>query len=111
MRYVKTVHLKEHIRPAQYFYSLNLVPFRKVSSKRLNIEGTIYNLWAFPKIKKRDYLLAFPLEKIDHFIVLEYTDQQQYLTLPTNKVYKRTDFKMKTRQVEYLFDDIKRADS
>ncbi|EOL45839.1 hypothetical protein I580_01937 [Enterococcus caccae ATCC BAA-1240] len=110
MRYVKTVYLNEYIRPAQYFYSLHLVPFRKVSSKRVNIEGTVYNFWSIPKIKKRDYLLAFPLEKIDHFIVLEYTDPYQYLTLPTNKVYKRTDFKMKKRRVEYIYDDWERAD-
>ena len=104
MRYVKTVHLKEHLRPAQYFYSLQLVPFHKVSSKRLYIEGTIYNLWSFPKIKKKDYLAAFPLEKIDHFLVLEYTDPYQYLTLSSKKNYKLTDFKMETRRVEYIFD-------
>ena len=110
MRYVKTVYLNQHIRPAQYFYSLHLVPFRKISSKRLNIEDTIYNMWSFPKIKKRDYLAAFPLEKIDHFLVFEYTDQYQYLSLSSKKIYQKTDFKMKTRQVEYLFDDWKSAD-
>jgi DNA modification methylase len=86
MRYVKTVRLKHQMRPAQYFYSLHLVPFRRVTSNRINIEGIIYNLWSFPPIKKRDYLAAFPLEKIDHFILLEYTDPVQYLSLSSKKV-------------------------
>ncbi|OTN90304.1 hypothetical protein A5819_002804 [Enterococcus sp. 7E2_DIV0204] len=111
MRYVKTVHLKDHIRPAQYFYSLHLVPFRKVSSKRINIEGTVYNFWSFPKIKKRDYLIAFPLKKIDHFIVFEYVDPYQYLTLSSKKVYQKTDFKMQKKKVEYIYDDWESAES
>ena len=105
MRYVKTVYLKHQVRPAQYFYSLHLIPFRKVSSKRINIEGTIYNFWSFPPVKKRDYLAAFPLEKVDHFIVFEYVYPNQYLQLQPNKIYELTDFKMQTRKIDYPFDD------
>lgn len=106
MRYVKTVHLKYQVRPAQYFYSLHLVPFRKVSSRRINIEGTVYNFWSFPPVKKRDYLAAFPLEKVDHFIVFEYVYPDQYLQLSTSKVYKLTDFKMETRKIDYPSNDL-----
>lgn len=105
MRYVKTVHLNEHIRPAQYCYSFHLIPFRKLPSKRINIEGTVYNFWSFPPVKKRDYLAAFLLEKIDHFIVFEYIYPNQYSLLSTSKVYKLTDFKMETRKIDYPFDD------
>jgi hypothetical protein len=105
MRYVKTVHLKHQVRPAQYFYSLHLVPFRKVSSKRINIEGTIYNFWSFPPIKKRDYVAAFPLEKIDHFLIFEYIYPKQYLQLRTDKIYKVSDFRMEPKKIEYIYDD------
>ncbi|OEG16187.1 hypothetical protein BCR25_18510 [Enterococcus termitis] len=105
MRYVKTVHLKHQVRPAQYFYSLHLVPFRKVSSRRINIEETVYNFWSFPPVRKRDYLAAFPLERIDHFIVFEYLEARQYLQLRTDKIYRLKDFKMQPRKIDYPFDD------
>lgn len=102
MRFIKRVELNSPTRPAQFFYSLKLIPFRRLISKRIDIEGTVYNFWLFPSKNKRKYIAAFPVENVNHFLVFEYREISQCY-LSTQKEYKLSDFDMEKPIVKMVY--------
>lgn len=91
MKFIKRVDFEQSIMPAHFFYERQLLPFRRLSSTRINIEGSYYNFWRFTtKHLDRYFIAAFPVENVNHLLLFETTKNYNYVR--HSREYKLKEF-------------------